>query len=1077
MSPRSSAQRTKKSVGTSVAIVGSAALALDAPASTPELAPREPQAGEYWRAFKAYRNKSAGIVIRRDLTLLVEEVRFIDGVLHSVVLRDHPSENEGNSVWILAEFLDHFVFEPDGERIRAVELEAVQRDADTVSAAIAVGPSPEDLGIDIVDETLLALPTPKPGEVPVTALARVGGRELLEGGIKKRAELAKAQGAWITAKSKEMGRLAGVVGAFYVERTTAALAQVSGYVEYAKGLEQGVNSLGLYLGDGVVVETIATGDDAPSDIPLTLFQRRLYMDEEFAVNLLRGGATWDDWDAFAEAMRTDSRLRDTVLPTPRCVVAMRVRKREQQFDMGDALAATRGDVFAAFDRLHTFLAGVNEDRRTFLLIRNGDNVHCVWSELSTDQAPRLFPTEDEKQQPFKKSRFFHGVDEDEITPESTRYYEARTEYDKIILFYRRLMLLMWGLNDRLSIFGTFYDAGQYPNFMSLRLQMERFNYVYDDETGALGDGWPTFDDWWAKKNAYLASGSRVLCHWRRLLTPDRAPSCAKWRGNGRGEYNERLASPAEPLTVAIAKKRGEAILVEPEVVSTYSKRKFKAKVRLSAEYRRGYDGVEYGSAETSHAYLVLDTVTLEEIEYYVNSRAARSRYESYLAIFLAAKAILTTERAAEATLRSQLATELRDAFRSASEVERGRAIDDAIRLWRNAAQGAPLPAQNVAGFAEMLRALRSTIDEALRGGRTHIPAAANAAEIAGRKPLRLTLDGKGRAMLYASTLASEIPFSMMPYPWVRRARITFDRGGSATLGAWEPVLMRQDDPSERALHEWPEAAALALPVRTMAPYELRLMVALREAMDNAAGAIHEVLDIASTPPAAFAAHAIALIREYSRRSEISPPSYVIPIALARKIEGYRNSAFGYGEAVKATEVPYYSYGIVVLEVESSSNAWHSSDEARDRLVQFWASYARTPSLWMQRSEDERPTLHYVALEAVAELGLDKPFARKNGFAISKAYLGQAIARYYKIPTGSYRSQDLLAKVTAWGDALVDAYEALVVQTPSKKSNSERAPEILWTAAGVLNALRGRTVRKRVIFPKSAKEIARDKDDA
>lgn len=70
---------------------------------------------------------------------------------------------------------------------------------------------------------------------------------------------------------------------FYSEQAAAALAQTEDVRAFVSDLLKGIESLDLYLGKDVEVQTVREGRRNSRDVPLTFVQRKLLADEELAV--------------------------------------------------------------------------------------------------------------------------------------------------------------------------------------------------------------------------------------------------------------------------------------------------------------------------------------------------------------------------------------------------------------------------------------------------------------------------------------------------------------------------------------------------------------------------------------------------------------------------------------------------------------------------------------------------------------------------------------------------------------------------------------------------------------------------
>ena len=136
-------------------------------------------------------------------------------------------------------------------------------------------------------------------------------------------------------------------------------------------------NVSLYAGltEGAVL--CCDGKPAAFNDKLHVVQRRLYMDEECLLNYQLGGMTFssigkfDDWLCVPEN-------RDRILPFPRCLVAMRVRRNGKDRE-GDGTLRT--------ELINLSLK--EADKLTFLYVRNGEQVHRLDCALEFDEL--IFP--------------------------------------------------------------------------------------------------------------------------------------------------------------------------------------------------------------------------------------------------------------------------------------------------------------------------------------------------------------------------------------------------------------------------------------------------------------------------------------------------------------------------------------------------------------------------------------------------------------------------------------------------------------------------------------------------------------
>ncbi|WP_240533870.1 hypothetical protein [Aeromonas veronii] len=315
------------------------------------------------------------------------------------------------------------------------------------------------------------------------------------------------------------------------------------------------------------------------------------------VRLLQGASVF-------EALRKHDSLVRQIFPTERCVLVMATTRR--YIDYGEKW---------------TNHARNEENRKVFLLVRNGMNIHRVFSPVESHLgSARLFPSRDEQ------DGIFRGMDGSQIKFEDVAYTDRLAAHERFALHYKRFLLLVCGLDHRLKLFGDFYEGPASLNFVSLDFQEKHCRFLHDDDGSAMlpGEKRTPLNEWIAEKNAYLRSGSRVLCNWFEVMNPNTAPAaCKTERG---GDRFDRRYCPAERMSVAIAYRDGQSLCVDVEVSGrTYNweDRSFNCKVNLT-KFKNGH--WDY----TDQPFLCLDAVQPEELHWYIHNRDTRRDHLSYI---------------------------------------------------------------------------------------------------------------------------------------------------------------------------------------------------------------------------------------------------------------------------------------------------------------------------------------------------------------------------------------------------------------------------------------------------------------
>lgn len=154
----------------------------------------------------------------------------------------------------------------------------------------------------------------------------------------------------------------------------AAVNHMKGSIEH---IEDRVFSISLYAGLTEQVKQCSGGEPAAITDKLHVMQRRLYMDEECLLNYRHGGMDFQTIEQFDEWL-CEPINRDRILPFPRCLVAMRVRRENREYE-------DDGTLLSKFINIQ-----LNEmNKHTFLYIRNGEQVYRMNCDLGFGEM--IFP--------------------------------------------------------------------------------------------------------------------------------------------------------------------------------------------------------------------------------------------------------------------------------------------------------------------------------------------------------------------------------------------------------------------------------------------------------------------------------------------------------------------------------------------------------------------------------------------------------------------------------------------------------------------------------------------------------------
>lgn len=626
---------------------------------------------------------------------------------------------------------------------------------------------------------------------------------------RRRIAIAEASSSWLTERASKMGDMLKSLTPYYAEKGKVALARAKKAINYVKDITQGLKSLKLYTGDGVEAIPITEGLSASTVEPLTLVQGKRYMDEELAVWAdVDESFDWSSQSQFFDALKSNKSLVNQLFPTSRCVVSVAVTRRDIHYDRS----------VSGYERTMNQI----RNRFVFLLARDGENIHAVYSsEPSHESTARLFPTQDEIEKPFK------GIDGTTIGLQDVAFGESVERFNNVSLHYKRFLILLCGLDHRMKLFGEFYPPENGMQFMSIEFQQKYFNFLEDDNPSRLiGDDLEPVDDWLARCNKAVRSGSRVVIS----------------SGSGLSNSSPQL-------------KRLSSMLVNmnqlpAQLIVTRAKSLHYVTVPIESRH-----GIEKSTANAwldgpdangnKNWYLCMDIVRLAPIRRYMYSRISRIGSISWLRTFKRAEAILVAEYEQQAELRMVLTkAALENSILEAGEV--GESIECALATWRAAHRGADAPQVGNTKAVHDLLTLMYPSDRIAQSTEAWV---ADLIQGLAVEPLMLCRTGTNRLVLYveASEQDKEPYAHGVNWGWVKRILIDVQKT-KLSVASSSLVWLEKEKPNaaEIVIREW--AALAAHQHDYPEPCQLKWLETAKQKMAQAENLIGEVLALGRSEP-------------------------------------------------------------------------------------------------------------------------------------------------------------------------------------------------------------------------------------
>lgn len=735
--------------------------------------------GEFWRALV---DGHRGSVLKGHV-LMIQQIDEVEGELHTIHVRVHPSLIEKHPTkvkYLVDDFLESFEFVPkqEAELIRQREIEAIQNHISESQSELNEACADIKVMDRLVEQELPALESDKTGlpvkyeavgadivgavkTQKVSALMTQGltpnGIEQIKSGLQQQKDIVVRRAEWLQLRTNRLSTIAKGMTPYFEEKAALALAVTQEMRDHVDGLMKGIGSLNLYVLKNVGVQTLKEGSSADPSEKLTITQRVLYMDEELAV----WADVHDDWDftntdQFLKELAENRSLVAQIFPTERCVVSIAAtRKWHDYLNKGhNSISANQMD---------------QNNQRQFLLIRDGENLHLVLSpELFHNYSMTLFPTTNEMESPFR------GLNGKDITYTDLQYTDSLREYEHIALSYKRLLILLCGLDHNKGLFGDFYPGPASLEFVSLGFQEKYFNFIHDVEgKGLLSTRRPpTVDEWIKKLNREIGSGSRVLVQWRNAFSVRSIPSCyerdSRWHRSESDRSLEFTPIDDKPYYRGVVRKRSGKMIMEIPVEGSYrygELRSFKA--NLDIDYVLQY--------EHSFAVLCIDRLHPEDVEWYLHDRPSRKLNVAGIRMLKYATEWAREERERTQAIRTKLENDLLDAQLVDGTEDANRMVTDAIAKWQCANPSKDLNSllDNPRSYNRLCNQLFQLSDR----GEDLTKEIIKAEESLGKTVVRISILANGKYAAYSTPLECDRDDRLIPFYWLEQTTYKTSKSG------------------------------------------------------------------------------------------------------------------------------------------------------------------------------------------------------------------------------------------------------------------------------------------------------------
>lgn len=418
-----------------------------------------------------------------------------------------------------------------------------------------------------------------------------------------------------------------------------------------------IQMIELYCGINEEIFQITEGTPASEDEPINIRQMILYMDEEVAVSdfygHVREGFDYTNIEDFYKWL-SEPVNRDQVIPEQKCIVIMKPRRQSKTY-----YNSSYSDQ-AARDRWN---------RESYVIIRNGDNLYSIFTE-NLYIYDKVFPNKKELQELIN-----------EMSKESAKRREdsfsfTENKFENIINRSRAFAILVQGLIDRSDVFKSHdIELSIFKNDNGL------INFIYDDEN-ILTNGRMSFKDWQKEINQSIGKGSRVVLS---------MPLIYGYGYNRRSDFSDRWFKfyteypdvPDDGL-YQVEEKKYDAFVKGEKTQQT----------ALIIRYFAGGQYYQYGEGykdrklktvfkiyNSDEFLLNYDRISLDDINYYINSRQDRIYYMRSMNTLKKVKEILLAEMEKEKDFITMMSWEIQNETKVNEEVAKKMTLE-CIDWWK-----------------------------------------------------------------------------------------------------------------------------------------------------------------------------------------------------------------------------------------------------------------------------------------------------------------------------------------------------------------------------------------------------------
>lgn len=337
-------------------------------------------------------------------------------------------------------------------------------------------------------------------------------------------------------------------------------------------LETQIYGIRCYLGEVVSFYTVRGGKPAAADLPVVIYQKIRYLDEELGkyLSLYEYGDNPDDLNQFLEILKTRDDVADLVCPGPKSMSAVRISRTGTVKKASDKVA----NILRDYELYH--------DNQLAVMIRNGEQIHISWLDperISVSDDNLFYRPGETESSAYNEQDFF---ERSRVESETSR---ARDEMISRWFFFSVLQ----GVVDNTGLI-SLPEKTKITDMHSPYIKLSTAEgWVADNRYGS-------FEEMLEKSASIpLRAGDTVLTGMRIVRNDYRENTSGDaWNNNrGIGEKN-RTAGASLPKRKVLSVSR-----VIPRLIVKYSVQVCRAYIKMTPDGDVWY---EYDGGKTSSSY-------------------------------------------------------------------------------------------------------------------------------------------------------------------------------------------------------------------------------------------------------------------------------------------------------------------------------------------------------------------------------------------------------------------------------------------------------------------------------------------